>query len=114
MLMMHRFEHDTKSEIMIASHNKESVEKCIDLIGSLNVDRGKCGVHFAQLLGMRDDISFNLGNNGYSVMKYVPYGKVEEVLPYLVRRAQENSDVTASMGQELAMLQREFKRRLKM
>lgn len=102
----------TGSEVMVASHNKESVEKAVGLLEELGVDKEKSGVHFAQLLGMRDDLSFNLGNSGFSAMKYVPYGKVEEVLPYLIRRAQENSDITAGMGQELVMIEKEMKRRV--
>jgi proline dehydrogenase len=107
-------QHIDKSggEVMVASHNKESIEKAVELLQELGVGKEESGVHFAQLLGMRDDLSFNLGNAGYSAMKYVPYGKVEEVLPYLIRRAQENSDITAGMGQEIIMIEKELKRRV--
>ena len=64
------------------------------------------------VLGMRDNLTFALGEGGYNAYKYVPYGLVHEVLPYLLRRAQENSDVTQGMGEELDMIKREIKRRL--
>jgi proline dehydrogenase len=104
----------TSGEVMVASHNKDSIEQAVALLQELGKDKEKSGVHFAQLLGMRDDLSFNLGNSGYSAMKYVPYGKVEEVLPYLIRRAQENSDITAGMGQEIVMIKKEIMRRVGM
>jgi proline dehydrogenase len=107
-LIRHKKEHGTKAEVMVASHNRESIEKAVDLIQETGVD----GVHFAQLLGMRDDLTFNLGNKGYKAYKYVPYGKVNEVMPYLIRRAQENSDITKGMGAELKMIEKEFRRRL--
>ena len=68
-------------------------------------------IWFAQLLGMSDHISFNLADMGYNVAKYVPYGPVKSVLPYLARRAQENSSIAGQMGRELVMLREELKRR---
>mmetsp|Transcript_15267 Transcript_15267/g.22741 ORF Transcript_15267/g.22741 Transcript_15267/m.22741 type:complete len:85 (+) Transcript_15267:3-257(+) len=61
-------------------------------------------VYFAQLFGMRDNLSFPLGSQGYNVFKYLPYGKVEEVMPYLLRRAAENSAVLGDSVSELDML----------
>jgi proline dehydrogenase len=66
---------------------------------------------FAQLLGMSDHISFNLSNAKFNVAKYVPYGPVREVLPYLLRRADENTSVAGQTGRELSLIQREKKRR---
>lgn len=68
-------------------------------------------VFFAQLLGMSDHISFNLAKAGYKVCKYLPYGPVEAVLPYLFRRAEENSSVKGQSGREFLLIDKEFKRR---
>ena len=68
-------------------------------------------VYFAQLLGMSDHISFNLTHAGYNVAKYVPYGPVKEVIPYLMRRAQENTSVAGQTGRELKLILQEKKRR---
>jgi len=65
----------------------------------------------AQLYGMRDNISFNLADAGYNVAKYVPYGPIKEVMPYLVRRAEENSSMSSQAGEEIAMLQKEINNR---
>ena len=66
---------------------------------------------FAQLLGMSDHISFNVAYEGYNVAKYVPYGPVKEVMPYLLLRAQENTSVAGQMGRELSLIVKEKKRR---
>ena len=68
-------------------------------------------VYFSQLLGMSDHISFNLSNLGYNVAKYVPYGPVKEVIPYLIRRTEENNSVADQSGRELLLLKKELKRR---
>ena len=68
-------------------------------------------VYFAQLYGMSDNLSFTLAAAGYNVVKYVPYGPVEKVMPYLFRRAQENTSVAGQSSRELALVKREMKRR---
>ena len=68
-------------------------------------------IYFSQLLGMSDHISFNLASEGYNVAKYVPYGPVSEVLPYLIRRAQENTSVKGQTGRELSLIIKEKERR---
>ena len=68
-------------------------------------------VYFSQLLGMSDHISYTLAQAGYNVAKYVPYGPVREVIPYLIRRAEENSSITGQTGRELTLLLKELKRR---
>jgi proline dehydrogenase len=68
-------------------------------------------VYFAQLLGMSDHISFNLANEGFNVAKYVPFGPVKEVMPYLLRRADENTSVAGQTGRELGLILTEKKRR---
>ena len=70
-------------------------------------------IFFAQLLGMSDNISFNLAHEGYNVTKYVPYAKVNDVLPDLIRRAEENTSVAGQTGRELRMLRAEIARRKK-
>jgi proline dehydrogenase len=68
-------------------------------------------IYFSQLLGMSDHISFNLAHAGYNVAKYVPYGPVRDVLPYLLRRAEENTSVAGQTPRELSLLIKERKRR---
>jgi proline dehydrogenase len=68
-------------------------------------------IYFAQLLGMSDHISFNLSAMGYNVAKYVPYGPVKEVLPYLIRRAEENTSVSGQTSRELSLIKKEIKNR---
>jgi proline dehydrogenase len=70
-------------------------------------------VYFAQLYGMSDHISYNLSKAGYCVAKYVPYGPVEAVLPYLFRRAEENTSIAGQSGREFVLLSREIRRRKK-
>jgi proline dehydrogenase len=68
-------------------------------------------IYFAQLLGMSDNISYNLAAAGYNVAKYVPYGPVESVMPYLFRRADENSSIAGQTSREFSLLQKEVRRR---
>ena len=67
--------------------------------------------YFAQLSGMSDNLSFTLAANGYNVAKYVPYGPVEKVMPYLFRRAQENTSVAGQSSREFSLIKREMQRR---
>jgi proline dehydrogenase len=78
-----------------------------------NIPNSEKHIYFSQLLGMSDHISFNLANEGYNVAKYVPYGPVNEVLPYLIRRAQENTSVKGQTGRELSLIIKEKDRRSK-
>jgi proline dehydrogenase len=103
----------SKVEVMIATHNQISVEKAIQLMNDKHILKESNKVHFAQLLGMSDNLSFPLGNHGYSVFKYVPYGKVEEAIPYLLRRAAENRDVLKGNKIELQLIYQEIARRLR-
>jgi proline dehydrogenase len=68
-------------------------------------------VFFAQLYGMSDHISFNLANAGYNVVKYVPFGPIETVMPYLFRRAEENTSIAGQSSRELELIRKELKRR---
>lgn len=94
-----------------ATHNKKSSYLYAELIEELDIPNDHMHMNFAQLYGMSDDITFNLSPHGYNVAKYVPYGKVKEVIPYLIRRAQENTSVTGDMSRELELVYKEMKRR---
>jgi proline dehydrogenase len=98
-------------ELMIASHNQQSVELALKELGRHNLD-ASAPVYFGTLLGMADHLSFSLGASRYKAYKYVPYGKINEVMPYLVRRAQENSGLLGGATSELKMIRSELKRRL--
>ncbi len=95
----------------IGSHNEESVRLTCELMWEYGMPTNAPSVQFAQLYGMSDNLTFNLAESGYNVSKYLVYGPVKEVLPYLVRRAQENTSVTGEMGRELSLVRRELERR---
>jgi proline dehydrogenase len=76
-----------------------------------NVEPADPHVNFSQLYGMSDNLSYILAKNGYCVSKYVPYGPVKDTIPYLIRRAQENTSVVGQMSRELDLISRELKRR---
>lgn len=93
------------------THNEQSSLYLIELMEKHGVEVNDKRIYFAQLLGMSDHISYNLSNMLYNVAKYVPYGPVEEVLPYLLRRADENTSVAGQTGRELGLISREKNRR---
>ena len=93
------------------THNEESCKLLADLLDTYDVAHDHPHVYFSQLLGMSDNLSFNLANADYNVAKYVPYGPVEAVLPYLFRRAQENTAIAGQMSRELALIVKEINRR---
>ena len=76
-----------------------------------NILKNDQRVYFSQLLGMSEHISFNLSNNEYNVAKYMPYGPIKDVLPYLIRRAEENTSIAGQTGRELSLIIKEKKRR---
>jgi len=104
-------EHVSKIAICAGTHNEESSMKLANLMKEKNIAPDNKNIYFSQLLGMSDHISFNLANAGYNVAKYVPYGPVSEVLPYLIRRAQENTSVKGQTGRELSLIIKEKGRR---
>jgi len=93
------------------THNEESSIILIELLNTFKIDSNDNRITFSQLYGMGDHISYNLANAGYRVAKYVPFGPVAEVVPYLLRRAKENSSVKGQTGRELGLIIREIKRR---
>ena len=95
------------------THNEDSCLLLAQLMEEKELTRNDHRIFFAQLLGMSDNISFNLAENGYNVAKYVPYGPVEKVMPYLFRRAKENTAISGQSGRELTMITKEIKRRRK-
>jgi proline dehydrogenase len=97
--------------VVCGSHNEHSNQYLAILMQQRNIDPGNTGVWFAQLLGMSDNISFNLAKSGYNVAKYVPYGPVEAVMPYLLRRASENTSVAGQSSRELSLIRKEIARR---
>jgi len=94
-----------------ATHNIKSNLYQAQLISENNIEKDHPHLNFCQLLGMSDNITFNLAKEGFNVAKYVPYGPIKEVIPYLIRRAQENSSVTGDLSRELKLVQTEIKRR---
>ncbi|HEX8249448.1 MAG TPA: proline dehydrogenase family protein [Pyrinomonadaceae bacterium] len=93
------------------THNEKSVQYLTQLMHRHNVEPADPHVNFSQLYGMSDNLSYILAKNGYCVSKYVPYGPVKDTIPYLIRRAQENTSVVGQMSRELDLISRELKRR---
>lgn len=93
------------------THNEESSLLLTKLLEKYNIAKDNPDFYFAQLLGMSDHISYNLSNAGFQVAKYVPFGPVKEVMPYLLRRADENTSVAGQTGRELSLIMKELKRR---
>ncbi|KAF6082601.1 proline dehydrogenase 1 [Phyllostomus discolor] len=112
--VLEELKHNTKAKVMVASHNEDTVRFTLRRMEELGLHPADCQVYFGQLLGMCDQISFPLGQAGFPVYKYVPYGPVMEVLPYLSRRALENSSVMKGAQRERQLLWQELKRRLRM
>lgn len=96
---------------MCGSHNEYSNYYLAELMDKYNMTPGDPRIWFAQLYGMSDNISFNLAREGYNVAKYVPYGPVRSVMPYLFRRAEENTSVAGQSSRELTLIRKELKRR---
>ncbi len=104
------FQNLDNIEIIVASHNENSNLLAAQTAKTLDPALTK-RIHFSQLFGMSDHLTFNLAADGYSVSKYLPFGPLEEVVPYLMRRAQENSSVSGQTGREFQLIQTEIKRR---
>ncbi|XP_065760362.1 proline dehydrogenase 1, mitochondrial isoform X2 [Muntiacus reevesi] len=110
--VLEELKHNARAAVMVASHNEDTVRFTLRRMEELGLHPADRQVYFGQLLGMCDQISFPLGQAGFLVYKYVPYGPVMEVLPYLSRRALENSGVMKGAQRERQLLWQELKRRL--
>lgn len=103
--------HLDKMAIFAGTHNEESSYKLMKLMNENRIDKGDHRVWFGQLYGMSDNISYNLAENGYNVAKYLPFGPVRDVMPYLIRRAEENTSVAGQTSRELNLIKTERDRR---
>jgi proline dehydrogenase len=99
--------------LIVASHNEFSNLYATELLQQKNLPLNHPNIHFSQLYGMSDNITFNLAKAGCSVSKYLPFGPIKDVIPYLMRRAQENSSVSGQTGRELGLIRKELSRRKK-
>ena len=97
--------------VVVASHNEYSNLLTTQLLQDRNISFDHPHVHFSQLYGMSDNITFNLAKAGCSVSKYLPFGPIRDVVPYLMRRAEENSSVSGQTGRELGLIKKELRRR---
>ena len=97
--------------LLLASHNEQSNIQIANEMARLNLSNDFKKVHFSQLYGMGDHITFNMAVKGYNVSKYLPFGPICEVIPYLMRRAEENSSVNGQTNKELVMINTELARR---
>ena len=104
-------EHVDRIHFMCGTHNEKSTLFLTERMAQKGIDPNDQRIYFAQLYGMSDHISYNLVAAGYNVAKYVPYGPVREVMPYLIRRAQENTSAAGQTGRELSLIMQEMKRR---
>ncbi len=98
-------------EIFVGTHNETSTYLCMDVMKEKGIAKSDDRVWFGQLYGMSDHITFNLGAEGYNVAKYIPFGPVKDVMPYLIRRAEENTSVAGQTSRELTLLKKEKARR---
>jgi proline dehydrogenase len=104
-------EHLGSTALFIGTHNEQSCFKATEQLLQRNIAPENNHVYFSQLYGMSDNITFNLADAGFNVSKYLPYGPVKDVIPYLMRRAQENTSVAGQTGRELSLIKKEMKRR---
>ena len=104
-------DHIQDMEVVLATHNEESSLRAAERLKTMEAEQVGRRFHFSQLFGMSDHITFALSKEGYAVSKYLPYGPVREVIPYLLRRAKENTSVAGQTGRELELIRKELKRR---
>jgi proline dehydrogenase len=109
----HCLENINTVSICAGTHNEKSSLALVELMEKKSISKNDKRIYFSQLFGMSEHISFNLAKEGYNVAKYLPYGPVKDVLPYLIRRAQENTSVEGQTGRELGLIIKEKERRSK-
>ncbi len=107
---------DNKDKVALCAgtHNEQSSYFLAELMRKNNIPKNHPNFHFAQLFGMSDNISYNLAKSGYNVAKYVPYGPVKMVMPYLFRRASENTSIAGQTSREFMLVKKELQRRKNM
>jgi proline dehydrogenase len=103
--------HLERIAMIVASHNEHSNLNAVKLLQERGLPMDHAHIHFSQLYGMSDNITFNLAKAGCAVSKYLPFGPIRDVIPYLMRRAQENSSMSGQTGRELGLIKKELKRR---
>lgn len=103
--------YNNRIALCCGTHNEKSSLLLASLMEEAKIENNAATVYFSQLLGMSDHISFNLAKEGYNVAKYVPYGPIKDVMPYLIRRADENTSIAGQTGRELSLILQEKKRR---
>jgi proline dehydrogenase len=104
-------EHLDTMSVFAGTHNEESTQKLMELMKAKGISSNDNRIWFGQLYGMSDNISYNLAANGYNIAKYLPFGPVKDVMPYLIRRAEENTSVAGQTSRELSMIKAERSRR---
>jgi len=109
--VLYMVEHIDKMAVFAGTHNEESSYSLMQLMTEKGIAKNDKRIFFGQLLGMSDNISFNLAENGYNVAKYLPFGPVRDVMPYLIRRAEENTSVAGQTSRELMLIKKEKERR---
>ena len=109
--MLACLDHIDHVHFCIGTHNEHSCKILVSEMEKRGISPQHPNIYFAQLLGMSDNISYNLASAGYNVAKYVPYGPVESVMPYLFRRAEENSSIAGQTSREFTLLLNEVQRR---
>lgn len=109
--VLYMVENIHKMAIFAGTHNENSSYKLMQLMQEKGIAKNDKRIFFGQLLGMSDNISFNLAAEGYNVAKYLPFGPVRDVMPYLIRRAEENTSVAGQTSRELTLIKREKERR---
>lgn len=110
-VMRYMFDHLEDMALFCGTHNEDSSYLLMNLIEESGISRDDPRIWFGQLFGMSDNISFNLAHEGYNVAKYLPFGPVKDVMPYLIRRAEENTSVAGQTNRELDLIIKEKKRR---
>jgi proline dehydrogenase len=108
---LYMMDHLDHMSVFLGTHNESSSYQLIDLMAAKGLAKNDARICFGQLYGMSDNISYNLASHGYNVAKYLPFGPVRDVMPYLIRRAEENTSVAGQTSRELTLLKTERSRR---
>jgi proline dehydrogenase len=109
--VVYMMDHIETMAIFAGTHNEESTYKLMELMNAKEIASKDERIWFGQLYGMSDNISYNLANSEYNIAKYLPFGPVKDVMPYLIRRAEENTSVAGQTSRELLMIKTERNRR---